>query len=124
MEEAGSEKLEELKKGLSEWRKSKNGRRGREIPQELRIQAVELLNYYSAWHLQKKLGINTNKIKSWEKEYSSSTVFIALPSEPKKKEMISQVNFALKVNRGDWSLEGNLSLKDWQSALRLLEVVK
>lgn len=122
MEQLGKEKLSKLEHELSEWRVSNNGKRGREIPPQLRMETVELLSYYSAWFLQKRLGINSGSIKKWEEEYSSSPVFITLP--PVKEKKILSENLSLKVSHRNWSLEGNLSLKDWESAIGLLEGVR
>lgn len=116
--------ISELEKELSEWRQSRNGRRGREIPQELKKQAVELLSEYSAWQLQKILGINSCSIKKWKEELSSQPVFIALPMVPLKEKRDLSESLELKLSFGEWSLEGNLSLKDWHMAIGLLAGVK
>ena len=120
-------KISELEKEVSKWRKSKNGHRGRETPEQIRRQAVELLSEYSPYDLQKRLGINVNALKSWKEKYLSEQFFIPLPSPPEEHKMISipreisQSNLSLKISRGSWSLEGNLSLKEWESAISLLE---
>lgn len=125
-------KISEVEKDLSKWRKSKNGHRGKLTPEHIRKQVVELLSEYSAWDLQKRLGINVNALKSWKDKYSSGQFFIPLPAKPEKKEMISKgsrgeifpVNLSLKISFGEWCVEGNLSLKDWESAISLLGGVR
>jgi len=116
--------ISEVEKELSEWRQSRNGKRGREIPQQLKKQAVELLSEYSAWQLQKRLGINSGSIKKWKEEFSSGQVFITLPPVPLKEKRTLSESLELKLSHGSWSLEGNLSLKSWQNAIGLLEGVR
>jgi transposase-like protein len=119
-------KLLDVEKDLSEWRKSKNGHRGRAIPEQLRMQAVELLSEYSANYVQKELGINSTSLKRWQKQYESpEDFFIHIPNvaEKARKNTIKE-KLTIKISRGEWSVEGNLSMKEWESAMRLLEGVK
>lgn len=119
-------KLLDVEKDLSEWRKSKNGHRGREIPEQLKMQAVELLSEYSVNYVQKELGINSTSLKKWQKQYESQDdFFIHIPNvgeKARKAKMNERVS--IKISRGEWSVEGNLSMKEWESAMRLLEGVK
>lgn len=119
-------KLLNVEKDLLEWRKSKNGHRGREIPEQLRMQAVELLSEYSANYVQKELGINSTSLKRWQKQYESpEDFFIHIPnSEEKTRKNTIKEKLTIKISRGEWSVEGNLSMKEWESAMRLLEGVK
>lgn len=119
-------KISALEKELTNWRKSKSGYRGKKTPDYIRKQAIELLSDYSPCEIQKRLGITLNTLKSWQEENITEPVFIRLPSEPYRNEMIPGeiYSFALKISNGEWSLEGSLSLKDWHSAIRLLEGVR
>lgn len=121
-------KMSSLEKELTKWRKSKSIYRGKKTPDYIRKQAIELLSEYSPYEIQKRLGITLNTLKNWQEEKITEPVFIRLPSESGKKEMIpSPVEISplpLKVSNGNWSLEGSLSLKDWHNAIRLLEGVR
>jgi len=115
-------KIFEIEKELAKWRKSKRGSRGgKKTPEHIRKQAIELLKDYSASEIQKRLGININSLKNWQRESISEPVFIALPLESGREELLSAEKFSLKISKGSCSLEGNLSLKEWQQAICLLE---
>lgn len=123
--------ISEVEKELSKWRGSKNRYRGKKIPEHIRKQAVDLLADYSPYEIQKILGINVNTLKNWQETDFSDQIFIPLLPESKKAEMISKErpenspsNLLLKISNGNWSIEGVLSLKDWQNAIVLLEGVR
>ena len=103
----------EVKKSLECWRSDK---KSRYIPVEIKEQIVDLLSEYSAGYLQRELGINGKSIKAWKSEVNPSTVFIRL-AEPVKKQSEGLV---LKFSLGSLSVEGNLSVESWKSALELL----
>ena len=128
-------KISDLEKELSKWRGSKNKHTGKKTPEHIRKQAIGLLTDYSPYEIQKRLGINVNTLKNWQAKDSSEAIFIRLPSESEKREIITPLkgplipeipkiapsNLSLKISNGNWSVEGALSLKDWHSAIRLLE---
>ena len=119
-------KLQELSSEFKQWRDS--GRPGQKVPNELRLKAVELSGEYKISEVLKTLGINGKTLNSWKEEHHvNEPVFIALaPVEVKERKTLSE-ELSLKFRRsnsGNWSVEGRLSLKDWQSAIRLLEGVK
>ncbi len=119
-------KMSSVEKELIKWRKSKSSYRGKKTPDYIRKQAIDLLSDYSPCEIQKRLGININTLKNWQEENIVEPVFIRLSSEQERNEMISGEisSLALKISNGNWSVEGSLSLKDWQSAIRLLEGVR
>ena len=130
-------KISEVEKELSKWRRVKNGCRGKKTPEQIRNQVIELLSEYSPYDIQKRLGINVNTLKTWQESNLSEPIFISLPVVPEKQEIITPQNgplirgteltpsnFSLKISHGNWSVEGLLSLQEWQSAIRLLEGVK
>lgn len=119
-------KMSSVEKELTKWRKSKSSYRGKKTPDYIRKQAIELLSEYSPYEIQKRLGITLNTLKNWQEENITEPVFITLPSEPDRKEIVSgeMSSLALKISNGNWSLEGMLSLKDWHHAIRLLEGVR
>jgi len=118
-------KLAKLLSDLTEWRNG--GRLGQKVPKELRERAVELLGEYKISEILKTLGINVKTFTSWKEENTSEIncepVFISLPPGQKEKKVLAE-NLSLKLSHGSWSLEGNLSLKSWQNAIRLLEGVR
>ena len=124
--------ISEVEKELSKWRGSKNMHRGKKTPDYIRKKAIGLLTDYSDYEIQKRLGINVNTLKSWQETNFTEQIFIPLPPEPKKSEIISKasqvehsaLNLSLKIINGNWSIEGKLKLQDWHSSIRLLEVVK
>lgn len=102
MVQSGKEKLLELEKELSKWRKSKDRNRGMGTPEHIKKEAVELLSEYSGSDLQKKLGINVNALKSWQNQYKESgQFFIPLASESEKNVIISSEELFLKISRGE-----------------------
>ena len=116
--------LATVEEKLSHWRSS--GKRGKNIPSEIKEQVVSLLKEHNFGYIQRKLGLSSKTLKSWQEEYSSSQLFIALPPLPVERKPSAE-NLSLKFSRsntGSWSVEGILSLKDWQSAIRLLEGVR
>ena len=126
-------KISEVEKELSKWRRSKNGCRGKKTPEDLRKQVIGLLSEYSPYDIQKRLGINVNTLKNWQETDLSVPIFIALPGEPEKHEIrtaliqgteLTSSNLSLKISNGNWSVEGVLTLQDWQRAIRLLEGVR
>jgi hypothetical protein len=106
---------------LSHWRSSK--KRGKSVPTEIKQQVVGLLKENTFGHLQKRLGLSVKTLKSWQAEYSSGQVFIALPPVNEKPAGKLDLKFS-RSNSGTWTVEGSLNLKDWQSAIRLLEGVR
>ena len=124
--------ISEVEKELSKWRGNKNRHRGKRTPEHIRKQAIGLLADYSPYEIQKRLGINVNTLKNWQENDFSEQIFITLPPEPKKTEMISKEshvenspsNLSLKISNGNWSIEGRLKLDDWHLAIRLLEGVR
>ena len=76
-------------------------------------------------------------LKNWQENASPEGIFIHLPAEAEKHEIITPIkepllrlpkvtpsNLSLRIRNGSWALEGVLSLQDWHSAIRLLEGVK
>lgn len=119
-------KLLDVEKELSEWRKSKNIDKKREIPDYLRIQIVDLLPRYTGNQIHRKLGVNSTTLKKWKKKYKKAEdFFIHIPklSEEEIKES-SKEKMLLKISRGECSIEGNLSLNEWNVAISLLEGLK
>jgi hypothetical protein len=106
--------LLEVKVRLERWRSNK---KGRYIPDEIKEEVVKLLSEYSVSYLQRELSINGKSIISWKSEVNPAPVFITLP-EPLKKQ---QETLSLKFSIGKLSMEGNLSVDNWQSALELLK---
>lgn len=95
----------------------------RRVPAETKAEVAELLKENSYSFLQKRFGICYKTLKSWEQEYSFEQTFIPLP-EVKKNE---SVKLDLKLSRSindTWSVEGNLSLVDWQRMINLLEGIR
>ena len=83
-----------------------------------------MLSEHKFTYLQRKLGLSGPTLKSWQREYSSSEqIFIELPTVNEKEITNMPLKFS-RSNEGTWSIEGALSLKDWQSAIRLLEGVR
>ena len=112
-----------VKGKLSHWRRSNT--RGKSIPLEIKQEVVGLLKEHKSSYIQRKLGLSSKTLKSWVSECSSEQVFIAVP--PLELKEIKPDNVSLKFSRsncGLWSVEGILSLKDWQSAIVLLEGVR
>lgn len=117
-------RLEEVEKQLSNWRRDKKGK-GREVPSEVRKQIVELLSEYNVSTVLKKLNLNHKCLKTWKQEYQvSEPVFIELPPEPNLEQKFSVNNLLLRVSReikGEkLTIEGNLTFKEWKRAIGLL----
>ncbi len=107
---------------LSNWRRK--GNKVRSVPSEIKQEVVSLLSEHKFTYLQRKLGLSGPTLKSWQREYSSSEqIFIELPTVNEKEITNMPLKFS-RSNEGTWSIEGALSLKDWQSAIRLLEGVR
>jgi len=159
-------KLDKLLLEFTCWRNA--GRKGRKVPKELRVKALELLNEYKISEILKTLGINSKTLNSWKEEHDSAVsenrndfqsaplrkfpkgspdsdyrinspkktsvfensneincepIFIAVPTLQKERKVLAE-NLSLKISKGNWSVEGNISLKGWQSAIRLLEGIR
>lgn len=116
-------KIKEVKELLSDWRLG--GKRGKEIPKEIKEEILKLVDYYSPWELQKLLGINSQSIKKWSLEKKKEEkYFIELPiTESKEKELLKE-NILLKISNTNCSFEGNLSLNNWYSVVELFGVLK
>lgn len=114
-------RLNDLSTEFKNWRL--NGRLGQKVPLSLRAKAIELLGSYNISEILKVLRINLKTFNSWRDDSKiSDSVFIAL--EPEKEILLSRENLSLKISNGNWSLEGNISLENWQNAIKLLELVR
>ena len=121
MVKAGSN-ISKVEDDLINWRS--NPRRGKEVPSEIKKQVVDLLSEYSFYHIQSRLGLSSKSLKTWQAEYSSDPMFIELPKVLSEEVKNSSDKLSLKVSMGNYSIEGNLELKDWKVALELLEGFK
>lgn len=117
--------LSELQAELALWRENKQTRI---IPAHLKKQTVSLLENHKVSVVLKTLGISSKMLNQWMQQYSpssspSAVAFVSLPSAVD----VEQVPLSLKITRSQCdgskvSLEGNLSLTDWRSAIALLQV--
>jgi len=115
--------LEESERILAISEKISQYQNKRRVPPETKAAVAELLKDNSYSFLQKRFGVCYKTLKSWEQEYSFAQTFIPLP-EVKKNE---SVKLDLKLSRSindTWSVEGNLSLRDWQRMVNLLEGIR
>lgn len=120
------DELSRLQQEFMYWRSLKRG--GEAVPEYLRRKAVEQLSNYRASDIQHSLKITSNMLCEWRNKYKSENnfpgkqddaVFIALPFET--KELMVSEKLLLKFSNGSLSMEGDLSLSDWEQALRLLK---
>lgn len=123
MEELESLSLATVEEKLSHWRSIR--KRGKSVPSEIREQVVSLLSEHKFGHITRKLGLSSKTLKSWQEEYKSEQVFIELPQIPARSNVSKDLELKFsRSNNGSWSVEGIMSLKEWQSAIRLLEGVR
>lgn len=109
-----SESLLKLREDFELWRSS--GRVGVKVPSELRKRTLEELRTTSSGKVQEILSINANMLSAWKKEFREDKgCFIALKLEDKID------NYKLKFSNNNLSLEGDLSVSDWEKVLVLLK---
>lgn len=129
--------LEELKDKLNIWRKGKV--KGKEVPLEYKNRAVELLSEHKVNEIQRELNLSSKTFNRWRDSYSvvscSKDFFVSLPLPDvledvcEAKENYAVKNLLLKLSRhtisGEvFTLEGNLSVKEWKCAFGLLGEIK
>lgn len=112
--------IADLQEELSSLR-TKNGI-GRKVPERLKKEIIELLSEYKVSEISKTLKIGDQTLRNWKEKYEKDVPYF-IPLAPLKREQ-SLEELKLKItkikNGTSWSLEGNLSLLDWQDAINLL----
>ncbi len=109
-----SESLEKLREEFELWRSS--GRVGVKVPTELRKRTLEELKTNSSGKIQEVLSINANMLSAWKKEFREEKgCFIAVKLEDKADK------YKLKFSNSNLSLEGDLSVSDWEKVLVLIK---
>lgn len=118
--------LTELQTELTDWR---SHRQPRHIPSWIREQAVRLLSQHKPCEIKRALHLNHRTLKRWKEEYRECLVGQSTEKPPRfislaTMEPLTSV-LELKVSGQvcggtPISIEGNLSLEQWRSALSLL----
>jgi hypothetical protein len=117
--------LQALQDELNQWRSTRTTHR---IPSKLKARAVELLKDHKVSTVINTLGINSKMLKQWQQQYALAELpepgFVSLPAISSCDVSHEPLSLALKISVSTpegsaLSLEGDLSLEYWHSAISL-----